>query len=89
MPGVRTCMILGCRRPVQHYRDGLCGEHARRRQVELHEQRERRGIRATGVQRMQALVAVAEVELTDGQMTWWVTAAAWERRGWVMTRRLT
>lgn len=82
-----TCSVEGCLRKVQHPRLGLCGPHYQRRQLELHVQRERRGIRETGRERVQTLVAVAELELTDGQMTWWVTAALWERRGW--TRSVT
>lgn len=82
------CAVEGCQRGVQHPRAGLCDTHEQRRQHDLFEARERRGIRETGRERVQDLVAIAEVELTDGQMAWWVTAAAWERRGW-MVRRLT
>lgn len=82
------CAAEGCQRGVQHPRVGLCDTHYQRRQQELHVQRERRGIRETGRERQQGLEAVAEIELTDGEMTWWVSAAAWERRGWVV-RRLT
>lgn len=87
MAGVRTCMVMGCRNAVHHYREGLCQAHSRQRQRELHAQRVRRGIRETGQARVQALAGVPELELTDGQMTWWVTTAAWERRGWNASRR--
>lgn len=82
------CAVEGCRRAIQHPRAGLCDTHFQRRQQELHEARERRGIHETGREREQGMEATAEIELTDGQMAWWVTAAAWERRGW-MVRRLT
>lgn len=78
MSPVRACVVEGCRNRVQHHREGLCDPHFRQEQRERQRARERRGIRETGQAREQGC---PEVEITDGHMAWWVSAAAWERRG--------
>lgn len=78
MSAARRCAVDGCRNGVQHYREGLCDSHYRHQQLQILRTREQRGIRETGLARVRD---EGEVELTDGHMCWWVTAAFWERKG--------